>query len=182
MLWVVLNGLCATVSVSLLILIAFFHKQQALLYFIYNLTRTTVWCLEVMLAVGCYYPQRALQQQQQQQQEERRRRPMWQYCVAIALAIFFLVDSGHVIYHLKKYGSVELWQPHQLIIRLAIDATFFTGACIDAQLWWRKMKEDYASLNLGDESGNGVEDPWSTHFDDDEATGDFEIGDEMEMT
>jgi len=159
-LWVILNGICAVASIFLLTF-DFFGLQITSVYMAYNLARTTVWCLKIGLTLGYL----------------RETRPTWQQFSALAVAFYFLLDTGRLIFQRARQG---LNKSESLVIFLSIDVILLTIAWIDAIIFWRKKEQEYASLDLRENLGGG-EDPWSTKIEDDEITMDFEHVDDLEM-
>lgn len=160
LLWVILNGLCAIVSISLFGLILSGHHQIVeSVSMEYSIIRSMVWLLGIGLTLSHL-------------SETSPSRKQW---FAVVVAIYFLVDSVRTIY----LWTLQRARGDSLLVDMCINVMIFTVSWIDSILFWRKKTQEYASLGLRDERRS--EDPWSTRFDDDEVTGGFDNVDEMEM-
>jgi hypothetical protein len=151
---VMLNGIIAIVS-CILVTLAFTGHSIALVYLEYNLTSTILWCFELGIKFETL----------------EGGRPTLKQMAELVVAVYFMVDSGLTIY-MWTTGKRE-----SVMVGMSMRALLFAGAWVDSILYWRKKEQEYNSLELQEEG----EDPWSTNFDDDEITGDFDNADAMEM-
>ena len=134
LLWLILNGLCVQASLSLVGIILSGHNQTAeSVYMEYNIIRSIVWLLGIGLTLG----------------HLSETRPTRKQLIAVVVAIYFLADSCRTIY----LWTLQRPRRESLLVDICIDVMIFTISWIDSILFWRKKKQEYASIGLREEIG-----------------------------